>query len=141
MQSDDNKPTTSAPQNASTFCYGPGEAYEEECLGNGQAHSPTGQGTKRCPKCKVERRRRHMAHRNRRQKARKLKARARRKEPPRPQTLTQALAEADSVFAAHERKAQIEHPEMHWESVRTLTNDGREMTFDRVDLRHSIRRS
>ena len=141
MQSDDNKPTTSAAQDASTFCYGPGDAYEEDCLGNGQAHSPSGQGAKRCPKCKVERRRRHMAHRNRRQKARKLKARARRKEPPRPQTLAQALAEADSVFAAHEQKAQIEHPEMHWESVRTLTNDGRQMIFDRVDLRHSIRRS
>ena len=141
MQSDDEKPTTSAAQDASTFCYGPGEAYEEDCLGNGQAHSPTGESAKRCPKCKVERRRRHMSQRNRRQKARKLKARGRRKEPPRHKTMAAALAEADNVFAAHERKAQTEHPEMHWESVRTLTNDGKQIAFERVDLRHSIRRS
>ena len=141
MQGNDDGPATPTTRDATNFCYGPGLPYEEDCLGNGQAQSPTGQTTKRCPKCKVERRRRHMADRNRQQKARKVRRRARKKEAPRPKSLAAALAEADTVFAAHEQKAREEHPEMHWQSVQTVTNDGRKIAFDRVDLRHSIRRS
>ena len=123
------------------FCCGPGVPYEEGCLGNGRTRKTEGKASKRCPKCKVERRRRHMAQRNRERDARVRRRRKSRREAPRPTTLDDALREADSVFSAQQDEARDKHPAVHWETVRRQTNDGRTLTYDRIDLRHSIHRN
>ena len=123
------------------FCVGPGDPYEEDCLGNGRVHSPNGMPWTRCAKCRVERRRRNMAKRSRTQPTRRTRRRGRKERTERPKSLEEALREADLVFAQHDRKARDEHPEVHWQTHRKTTNEGRKVEYQSIDLRYSIRRS
>ncbi len=117
------------------FCRGPGAPYEEACLGNGRI--PAGQRgrTSRCPRCVVERRKRHMprrADRPRRPPRRPAAA------DGRPATFTEALREADAVLASRRAEERARNPHVRWRTVRTETNDGTPVAWESIDLRHAI---
>ena len=57
---------------------------------------------------------------------------------PQPQSLSEALAEADTVLASQRNDERPKHPRVHWQRTRTLANDGTPVEFDSIDLKHAI---
>ena len=119
------------------YCCGPGEPFVEECLGNGKVPPEEARPGARCPTCKVERRHRQLCKRsqNRQQQARPKR---KRKDRNRPQSLSEALAEADTVLASQRHDERRKHPRVQWQRTRTFANDGTPVEFDSIDLKHAI---
>ena len=57
---------------------------------------------------------------------------------PQPQSLSEALAEADTVLASQRDDERRKHPRVHWHRTRTFANDGTPVEFDSTDLKHAI---
>ena len=120
------------------FCCGPGIPYEEDCLGNGRIPVDQRGEATRCPKCKVERRKRHMRRRSNQEPE---TPRQRTRGSDRPTTFSEALEEADQVLAERAAQNRQRHPEIHWRTTHDETNEGSSVEFDSIDLRGSINKS
>ena len=117
------------------FCCGPGDPYEDDCLGNGRIPEAQRGEQIRCPRCRVERRKQHMRQRNNKT---AKPARRRERKTNRPKTFAEALAEAEKVLGLREAQERAANPAVKWQEVQSETNEGAAVRFRSMNLRHPI---